>query len=178
VIAARRRAGRVSRSFDGIAPGSRCVIVETATGAGPGVGVIAVGAGRVVLVPGGRVRPVNVMDIYRGTSGSLTVTKTITGPAARRHGRIAILVACGAPLRVFAFLIPPRVLVGSVSRRFDGLPARTRCVVREIVPGRARGVAVRASRPRGVVVRVRANGSVRAHLTDRFVLAPAAQFTG
>ena len=43
-----------------------------------------------------------------GPFGSLKVTKTIAGPAARRHGRISILVACGGPLDTYAFVIGAR----------------------------------------------------------------------
>ena len=104
------------------------------------------------------------------------MTKTIAGSAARRHGRIAILVACGGPLRTFAFLIRAHTGAGSVSRYFADLRARSRCVVTETVDGHTRAVAVSGVARRTVTVRP--NGNVTAHLVDRFSLATAPRFTG
>ena len=142
VIAARTRAGRVSHSFDGIPAGAVCTVTETADGTTADVRVQVIGNRRTVTVPGGRVVPVNLFDVYRATAGSLTVTKTIAGPAARRHGRVAILVACGGPLRAFAFLIRAHTAAGSESRYFAGLRGGSRCVVTETVDGHTRAVAV------------------------------------
>jgi hypothetical protein len=176
VVAARSATRRVTRSYDGIPAGSVCTVTELATGATASVSAAAIGNGQRVTVAGGRVRPVNVINVYRAASGTLNVTKTVAGPATRRHGRIAILVACRAPLRVFAFLIPAHSVAGSISRRFTGLRARTRCVVAELVDGHVRGLAVVARRRRTVTIR--AGGRVTAHLIDRFSVAAAPEFTG
>ena len=176
VIAARARAGRVSRSFDGIPAGSVCTVTETADGTTEDVRVQVIGNRRTVTVPGGKVVPVNLVNVYRATPGTLKVTKTIAGSAARRHGRIAILVACGGPLRTFAFRIGAHTVAGSVSRYFAGLRARSRCVVTETVDGHTRAVAVAARSRRTVTIR--ANRSVTAHLIDRFSAATVPQFTG
>ncbi len=176
MIAARTRAGRVSRSYDGIPAGSVCTVTETADGATKDVRVQVIGNPRTVTVPGGKVVPVNLFNVYRAAPGTLRVTKTIAGSAAPRHGRIAILVACGGPLRTFAFLIGAHTVAGSVSRQFPDLRARSRCVVTETVDGHTRAVAVAAQSHRTVTIR--ANRSVTAHLIDRFSAATAPQFTG
>ena len=176
VIAARARAGRVSRSFDGIPAGSVCTVTETADGTTEDVRVQVIGNHRTVTVPGGKVVPVNLINVYRATPGTLKVTKTIAGSAARRHGRIAILVACGGPLRTFAFHIGAHTVAGSVSRYFPDLRARSRCVVTETVDGHTHAVAVAARSHRTVTIR--ANRSVTAHLIDRFSAATVPQFTG
>ena len=176
VVAARARAGRVSRSFDGIPAGSVCTVTETADGTTKDVRVQVIGNHRTVTVPGGKVVPVNLVNVYRATPGTLTVTKTIAGSAARRHGRIAILVACGGPLRTYAFHIEAHTVAGSVSRNFADLRARSRCVVTETVDGHTHAVAVAARRHRTVTIR--ANRSVTAHLVDRFSVATVPHFTG
>jgi hypothetical protein len=43
----------------------------------------------------------------------VTVIKHITGPAARHHGRMAILVACGGPVSDFTLIIPARTALVS-----------------------------------------------------------------
>ena len=176
VIAARTRAGRVSRSFDGIPAGSVCTVTETADGATKDVRVQVIGNRRAVTVPGGKVVPVNLVNVYRATPGTLKVTKAIAGSAARRHGRIAILVACGGPLRTFAFHIGAHTVAGSVSRYFPDLRSRSRCVVTETVDGHTHAVAVAARSH--TTVTIRANRSVTAHLIDRFSAATVPQFTG
>ena len=178
VIAAKTRQGRVSRSFDGIPAGSGCTVTETANGATATVVPTVVGSGRTVTVPGGRVVAVTLMNVYQAAPGSLRVTKTIAGPVARLHGRIAILAACGGR-NVFAFRIPARTSTpaGSVSRTFAGLGARSLCRVNEVVAGATHSVAlVAASRRRTVTIR--ANGIVTAHLVDRFASARVPRFTG
>ncbi len=165
VIAPGTAAGSVSHSFDGIPAGSVCTITETADGATATVTATVSGSGGEVTVPAGKVVPVNLMDVYEGALGALKVTKTIAGPAARRHGRIAILVACGGPLHAYAFDIRAHV-TGSVSRHFNGIPAGSRCTVSETANGHTHQVRVRASKSRKVTIR--ANGKATAHLTDTF----------
>ena len=176
VIAARTRAGRVSRSFDGIPAG---VGVHRHRDRGrrhqgrQGASDRQSPRGD---RPGGKVVPVNLVNVYRATPGTLKVTKTIAGSAARRHGRIAILVACGGPLRTFAFHIGAHTVAGSVSRYFPDLRSRSRCVVTETVDGHTHAVAVAARSH--TTVTIRANRSVTAHLIDRFSAATVPQFTG
>ena len=83
----------------------------------------------------------NLIDVYQGTPGALAVIKTIAGSAARRHGGIAILAACGGPLHTYVFRIPAHTAAGSsVPRYFNGLPAGARCSVSEVVIGRTSNV--------------------------------------
>jgi hypothetical protein len=172
VIRAGRRAGNVSHSFDGIPPDSVCTVAETTDGATATVSATVAGNNQMVTVPAGKVVPVSLSDVYQGTLGSLTVTKTIAGPAAHRHGGIAILVACGGPLNDFAFRIQSRV-AGAVPRYFNGLPAGSRCTVTESAEGGTATVAVAAKGKRKTVT-IHANGRAAAKITDRFAAKPAA----
>ena len=167
VIVAGTRAGTVSHSFDGIPAGSVCTVTETRDGASATVTATVSGNGQNVTVPAGKVVSASLMDVYRGTPGFLKVTKRIAGRAARQHGRIAILVACGGPLYNFAFRIPARARTGLVSRWFAGLPAGARCTVTEVAVGRTGKVAVVATGKRQRVI-IRANRSTTVRVTDTF----------
>jgi Domain of unknown function (DUF5979) len=100
-------------------------------------------------------------------TGILTVTKHITGPAARRHGPIAILVACGGTLENFVFDIPAGRGAGSVTRHFADIPTGLRCTVTETADGGTSRVSA-AVIGSGHTVTIPATGSVTVHLTDRF----------
>ncbi len=167
----------MSHSFDGIPAGSACTVTETANGATAKVMATVAGNRRTVTVPAGKVVPVNVIDVYQGRPGTLKVTKRIAGRAARRHGRIAIVVACGGPLRTFTFHIRARTGARSVSRYFNDLAAGSRCRVSEARDGRTRTVAVRASARRRTVT-IRSAGRVTARLTNTFSFRARPRFTG
>jgi hypothetical protein len=190
VIAAGTAAGSVSHSFDGIPGGSVCTVTETADGTTDTVTAAVSGNGQTVTIPAGGVAPVNLIDVYDRPpglapeapteSGSLKVTKTITGSAAGRQGRIEILVACGGPLQTYAFVIPARTRAGTVSRSFPDLQAGSRCTVTETEDGRSARVAV-ADRGKLKQVTIPANGVATAHFTDTYSRAAAARrvvFTG
>jgi hypothetical protein len=167
VILAHTAAGNVSHSFDNIPVDSVCTVTETVDGATSTVTATVSGNGQQVTVPGGEVAAVSLMDAYQAAPGSLRVIKDIRGPAARRHGHIAILVACGGPLDVFAFLIPAHRSTGSLSRRFDNIPAGARCTVIETAVGRSGRVIVAATGRRHRVT-IRAHARATTHLFDTF----------
>jgi Domain of unknown function (DUF5979)/Thioester domain len=187
VVAAGTPAGNVSRSFDGIPAGSVCSVTETADGATATVTATVSGNNQTVTVPAGKLVSVNVMDVYQrtpglapevpGPFGSLKVTKTIAGPAARQHGRISILVDCGGPLHTYAFLIPAHTGPGSVSRYYPDLPAGSRCTVTETTDGHTSTVAVAAT-GKGRKVTIHANRTATVHLTDTFFSVQAVAVTG
>ncbi|MBV9423865.1 MAG: thioester domain-containing protein [Solirubrobacterales bacterium] len=168
VIASGTSAGSVSHSFDGIPAGSVCTVTETTDGSNDAATATVSGDDQAVTIPAGRVVSVSLSDVYEGRTGSLKVTKTITGPAAGQHGRIAILVACGGSLNDFTFLIGARTGPGSVSRHFDNIPAGSRCTVTELVDGHTHNVAVVAT-GRHTTVTIGANTSATAHITDSFI---------
>ena len=177
VIDAHTSAGDVSHSFDDIPAGSMCTVTETADGSTDTVIASVSGDGQTVNIPAATVVPVSLMNVYdegspalEGT-GSLTVIKHITGPAARHHGRIAILVACGGPVFDFAFDIPARTGPGSVTRHFGNIPAGSRCNVTETADGHTNSVAVVASASHTVTIP--ATGSATVRLTDRFTVKAA-----
>ncbi len=169
IIASGTRAGSVSHSFDGIPPGAVCTITEPTDGATAAITATVSGDGQKVTVPAGKVTSVSLTNVYEGETGSLTVTKHITGPAAHQHGRISILVACGGPLSDFAFLIRAHTGPGSESRHFDGIPAGSRCTVTEVRIGGTGNVSAAATGRRQKVT-IGANRKATVHLTDRFTV--------
>jgi Domain of unknown function (DUF5979) len=179
VIPARTAAGTVSHTFDGIPAGSVCTVTETASGATATVTATVSGNGQTVTIPAGKAVPVDVLDVYEGTPGSLKVTKTIAGPAARDHGHIAILVACGGSQN-FAYLIRAQTGAGSGSRYFNQLAAGSHCTVTEVLAGRTSTVRVVATGRRQKVT-IHANSLAAVHITDTFsriVRRPPPRVTG
>ncbi|HYB26198.1 MAG TPA: thioester domain-containing protein [Solirubrobacteraceae bacterium] len=178
-------AGSPSQSYDDIPAGSMCTVTEMQDGATSTVAVTVSGNGQTVTVPAGEVATVNVMDVYTRTpeiapdvpNGTLRVTKTIAGPAAGQQGSIAILVACGGPLRAYAYLIPAGTHAGSLSRVFPGLPAGTSCTVTETSDGHTDAVAVITTGRRKQAT-IPANGTATVHLTDTFTSTRLAPVTG
>ena len=165
-IASHTPAGSVSHSFDDIPAGSVCTVTETADGATATVTATVDGNGQKVTIPAGKVVPVNLMDVYLGAPGTLKVTKTIAGRAARRHGPIAILVACGGPLHAYAFHIPAHA-TGSKSRYFSSIPAGSRCTVSETANGHTHRVRVVATTKHKKTT-ISPNRTATTHLTDTF----------
>ena len=177
VIPAGTRAGTVSHSFDNIPAGSVCTVTEATDGGTDTVVASVFGDGQTVTVPAGSVVTADLADVYQGATGSLKVTKTLAGPAARQQGEIAMLVDCGGPVDTFAFTIRAHTAAGSVSRHFDGLPAGARCTVTETADGSNARVAVAAS-AKSTTVTIRRDASVTAHLTDTFASVSAVSVTG
>jgi TQXA domain-containing protein len=174
VIPAGTPAGTVSQSFDNLPAGSVCTVTETADGETNEVTATVSGDDQTVTVPAGMVVPVSLTDVFLrspgfagdGTGGFLKVTKTIAGPAARQHGPIVILVACGGAPNNYVFRIPARIGAGSVSRTFS-VPTGSRCTVTETADGHTGTVAVVASGS-GKTLTIPADATVTARLTDIF----------
>lgn len=175
VIPAGSPAGTSAHSLTGIPAGSDCTVTETNDGSTTAVMATVTGNPQKVSVGAGEVVPVGITDIYSYAPGSLTVTKTIDGPSAGKQGRIAILVACGEPAQVFAFIIPAATRAGSLKRSFNGIAAGSRCTITEVVNGATSSVSVVVGGS-GQSVTVLAAGAPTARITDRY--SPTVPVTG
>src|SRR5262249_39242981 len=109
-------------------------------------------------------------DVYSAADGSLVVKKDIAGRAARQHGRIGLVVACGGPIFTFGIRIVPGTNPGPVLQHFDNIPAGSRCRGDEAPHGHTQNIRGIARGPRTVTIR--AGESVMAHLTDTFKVRP------
>jgi LPXTG-motif cell wall-anchored protein len=165
-IPAGTAAGTVTKEYPGILAGTTCTVTETANGASATVTVVTEGSPQDVAIgPNGATA--NLTDTYAQVPGTLIVTKTISGPAAGQQGPIAILIDCGGPPNVHAFLLPPATPGGPVPRVIAEVPAGSTCVVTEVIKGNTgtvSGIVVGS----GQRVVVGAGATVNVNLEDTF----------
>ncbi|HTT92559.1 MAG TPA: DUF5979 domain-containing protein, partial [Acidimicrobiales bacterium] len=162
-------AGTTARTYADIPAGSTCAISELTDGASPALSVTTVGATQHLTVPAGRTVRADITDTYELAPGSLTVVKTITGPAASKQAMISILVDCGSN-NVFGLRIPAGTPAGPVPQTFYGIPAGSTCKVVEIHDGHSDTITVERIGD-GQEVKVPPGATARADLTDSFTAA-------
>jgi hypothetical protein len=167
-IAANTPAGTVSKTYEGIAAGSVCTVLETADGHLPTVNVRKSGSGIAVTIPPGDTATANLSDTF--DVGSLIVNKTITGDGAGQQGAVTISVTCGATAEP-DFVIPAGTAAGTVAQAYTGIPAGTVCTVAETANGATGTVRVDTAGSLQSVT-IAANGSGTANITDTNTLAP------
>lgn len=109
---------------------------------------------------------------FRAT-GSLTVDKTITGPAAGEQGRVVIQTVCdGGKLTLTPdFVIDAHAAEGTYSHTYTDVPADSVCSVTAIEDGHTSTVIVTVVGD-GDEVDVPSGGHVTAHLTDTYEHVP------
>lgn len=100
-------------------------------------------------------------------SGSLTVTKTIAGPAAGSQGRVVIHVGCDDGVRRPPFVILAGSPAGTRERTYSDIAAGTVCTVTETSTGSVVGTDVVVTGG-GQQVTIRSDETVTAHITDTY----------
>jgi uncharacterized protein DUF5979/fibronectin-binding protein len=103
--------------------------------------------------------------------GSLTVTKTIAGPAASSQGQIVIQVVCDDVPLTEQFIIPARTGAGDHSLLFSPIDAGSVCQVNETQDGHTSTVTVKVT-GNGSEATIPAAGNVDVHLTDTYDFVP------
>jgi TQXA domain-containing protein len=166
VVPAGTAASTVSHTYTGIPGGSTCDVREMTDGGTTSVSATIVGANQTVTVPAGKVAEVAITDTYELHPGTLTVTKTIAGPAAGLQAPINILADCGGT-NIFGLHIPAGTAAGPVPEVFYDIPAGSECKVFEVTDGHSDTVAV-VGVGGGQKVKVPAGGKAKADLTDTF----------
>ena len=180
VIPAGHPAGIVSHTYENIPAGSTCTVTETEDGSTSTVSVETVGGNQTVAVEARHVAVANVADVYflaPLVPGELTVTKTITGPAAGQQGAITIAVSCGGTA-LPDFVIPPGAPAGTLAHSYAGIAPGTTCTVTETGNGASSSVlAVTEGSPQ--TVDISANGTGIANLVDIYsnVVIPIGSLT-
>jgi Domain of unknown function (DUF5979) len=167
VVPAMTSASTVSHTFSGIAGGSMCNVTEATDGATSTVSVTTAGASQKMTVAPGKVVQADITDTYEFVPGTLTVTKTIAGPAAGLQAPISILADCGGPDDQFALHIPAGHPAGPVPGVFYDIPAGSECTVTEIEDGHSDTIGV-VGVGSGQKVTIGAGESATAHLMDTF----------
>ena len=133
VIPAGQAAGIVSHTYQGIPAGSTCTVAETEDGSTSTVSVQTVGGNQALAVPARDEVVANITDTYYVATpvrGALTVTKTITGPAAGQQGAITIAVSCNGTA-LSDFVIPAGTPASTVSRSYAGIADGSTCIATE-----------------------------------------------
>ena len=156
-----------------VAPGSVCTITETTDGRTSTVTVTVDGSGQTVTVPGGGTVDAVITDTYEQVPGSLTVTKTIAGPAAGQQGPITITVSCNengivTPLPDFTILAGS----ASTSKTYTGIPAGSICTATETATGDTNSVTTTISGDNGDPVPILPADAVSRDITDTYDFLP------
>ncbi len=170
VVPAGSPAGTYSQRYPNVAPGATCTVTEPANGSTATVNVVTT-VGPPVTITAGGTGTVGVTDTYAFVPGSLTVTKTITGPSAVGHGPITIHVDCGADVLVTDITIAAGVPLHRRPRSRN-LPAGTSCTVTETEDGSTSTVAVVVDPADPQTVPIPAGGTATADITDTYSPAP------
>jgi len=134
-------AGTLSKSYANLIAGTVCTVTETTDGSSATLLATTEGSPQQVIIAANGSGTANLTDTYQQAPGALTVTKTISGPAAGQQDAIGFLVSCGGP-EVFTFIIPAATAASSVSRTFPNVPAGAVCTVTEALTGASALVSV------------------------------------
>ena len=168
--------GQQSKTYV-VAPGSVCSITETVDGHTSTVTVTVDGSGQQVTVPGGSAVDALLTDTYDVAPGSLTVTKTIAGPAAGQQGDVTIGVTCnenGVDTPLPDFTIAAGAAAGSTSRTYTGIPAGSVCTATETATGDTSTVTTTVTGDNGTPTSIPAGATGTANITDTYSLTPGA----
>ncbi len=133
-----------SKTYTGLPPDVACTLAESVNGAISGIVDVTTTITQPLPVSSTGSVEADVTDDYVALVGSLTVTKTIAGPAAGQQGAVTIGVFCnGVPLsQTPPIVIPANAPAGPTSQIFTGIPDGTKCIVFEIADGRTSTVSV------------------------------------
>ena len=158
-------------TFPNLPAGTECTVSETLDGSTPTVVVVVDPADpQTVTIPAGDTVTAAITDTYTPRPGSLTVTKTIDGPAAGSQGKITIHTVCDGTALTPDLVIPAGA-TGTKSQPYDDVPAPATCTVTETGDGSSSTVAVvTVGSPQDVPVP--AGGVATADLLDTYTFVP------
>jgi hypothetical protein len=159
-------AGTVEQRYPNIPAGSTCTITETVNGSTAAVSNVTVPPAQQVAIPAATAAEALLSDTYNYNPGSLTVTKTITGPAAGQQGAVTIHVTCDGVALIPDFVIPAGTPAGSQSLTYTGIPGNARCEVVETADGHQ--PTVTAQSDGGQVISVPPGGNAVTTITDTY----------
>ncbi len=167
-IVARQPPATYPRAFSGIAAGSSCTVTETADGSTDNVSVTTVGSPQTVIVGAGENAQANISDTYNYLEGSLTVTKTIAGPAAGHQEQVTIKVSCNGTELSPELTVPDGSPATNYSHTYTNIAAGSSCSAEEIANGATGDVAVTTTGDVGTPVTVPGGGTANLHITNTY----------
>ena len=161
-----------SHVYTGLAPGVQCTVTESETGAIAGVVDVTPTIVQPPPISASGSVEATVTDDVTALTGSLTVTKSIAGPAAGQQGQVTIGVRCnGVPLSQTPPFIIAAGTTGNPSHTYSGIPNGTLCRIFEIQDGRTSTVSVTVT-GRFQSVTVPAGTTTSATITDTYAEIP------
>jgi uncharacterized repeat protein (TIGR01451 family) len=167
VVPAGSDPGDYSHTYTDVPAAASCTVTETADGASPMVTVATTGSPQTVTVPTGAGASAAVIDTYDYVSGTLTVSKTIAGPAAGRQGAVVLGVVCdGTALPDFT--VPAGAGTGTTSHTYRDVPGNSACTVTENADGSTPTVTATITGDDGRTVTVPPAGAAHAAIADTY----------
>ena len=134
---------------------------------GSAVSVTTTGDGQTVVIPTTHVAEAVVTDTYALTGGSLTVTKTIAGPAAGQQGAVTVQAVCNGSTLSPPLTVPGGAAANTYSHTYHGITAGSTCQVAEKADGSNQSVTVKVTGD-GQHVSVPGGGSATVALSDTY----------
>jgi hypothetical protein len=161
-----------SHVYTGLAPGVQCTVTETETGTIAGVVTVTPTISQPPPISASGSVESSVTNDATALTGSLTVTKSIEGPAAGQQGQVTIGVRCdGVPLSQTPPFTIAAGATGSPGRTYTGIPDGTICRIFEIQDGRTSTVSVTVTN-RFQTETITAGTTTGASITDTYTQIP------
>ena len=112
-----------------------------------------------------------ITNTYTSLTGSLTVTKTIAGPAAGLQGQVTIKVSCDGTELLPELTVDARAPADNYTHTYSDIPAGSTCSAEETADGSTGTIDVAVSGDIGTSVTVPAGGTAPLHITDTYTHA-------
>ena len=170
IIRAGTPAGTTSKTYEPIAVGTMCTVIETSNGTTVGTEVVVTGDGQQATIPSSKSETVEITDTYHHV-GSLLVRKTIAGPGAGQQAEVRIHSVCNGTALTPDFVIPAGTPATDQTMQYDHIRTPATCTVTETANGQSSTVSV-VVEGSGQTVSVPAGDVVEADVSDTYGLVP------
>jgi Domain of unknown function (DUF5979)/Thioester domain len=139
-----------SQTYNNIPAGSVCTVVENPDGSTSTVEVDVQGNGQQVTIEPGQNSTAALTDTYTFITGSIEITKAITGPGAGLQGQVTISVSCTPAANTPDYVIPALTKPDAVQSTFyNDLVVGSSCTISE--PDAGSNTQVTAGAPSATV---------------------------
>jgi hypothetical protein len=173
VIPAGTTASPQSQTYGALPAGQECTVTELDNGSTPTVEGITTGDGQTTTIPAGGTAMLSMSDAYEPRpAGSLTVTKTITGPAAGQQGQVDISTVCNGVAETPDLTVPAGSPPGDYSQLYQGVPPNASCTVTEDANGSTPAVTASTSPPSPQTVTVPSGEGAAVTYIDTYDFVP------
>ena len=168
IVAAQSQPPRIQERLAASRPARAAPLLRRPTAARTTVSVTTVGSPQTVIVGAGENAQANISDTYNYLEGSLTVTKTIAGPAAGHQEQVTIKVSCNGTELSPELTVPDGSPATNYSHTYTNIAAGSSCSAEEIANGATGDVAVTTTGDVGTPVTVPGGGTANLHITNTY----------